>query len=908
MALNLSTLTNASTSGDVLAEALTTADFLEGVPVLRNLARGSQKGGDAKQGTALNQPRALPYDGKGYLYLSGVSGNYASVPDPLGALGDFTMQVDGLNAGAVRPDGLSTLISQYSNSGGFFASFILRIYPDGRILLVLYSNSGSETLTSSAIPTNTIGIQVKRVGSNILYLVDTGLGYNSHDTDTSNGNALSNPSRDLQIGTFNNTGARLKGKIGRAVIWNNGTASGTPVLDVDFTATNVRHGDTKFACATGQVVTINQSGNDPATVIKKSVLRFANTPDGSSTINLKGLFGQTISEGYLFAGFSVLGDGGAGSSRIVSFNSTGATDVSNVSYIAAYGDSTQLSSFTGGVGNITQHVGIYDKANGDFIFENKFKASSQISRINNADFKTNTANLSNVSTEEFNIAANATGGDNAAIDLEFLALFPASITDDQADSVRNYINNRNNVFSLIDGFGYYFYDAQKAPVGNITQFAVWSGRIVGSDNGDNTSIFGSQATANDQPVSDGYVVTFADNSDHLDIPSTTQAGWQVVGTSIGTFLYKVRNEAQTEFSLLGYIGNASYRQAGDLYGAMLLPESATTADLNAARKLLTDRGASDGATSRSYYAAWFQRDDIVEFGGIDLSAVTSLDSSWGGATKLVKFHPTAISNCTNFSSSWSSCIELNDFAAIQAPLGSNFSSAWKDCSALTSFPAGAKLGTAVNNVNFSSAWQSSGLTSFELDLSTGNIFTNTFRSSALTSFGGCDLSKGVSFKNCFYLCSNLTEISAFAKFGTNAVNVDFDSAFNATGLTAFPALDLSNGRYFAFTFQSCTSLIDFSPGVFNNWNPSSITTGVFNKTWDGCSALSALSVENILTSIDASGKYATTNGASGGTALGDAAIDIDYNTATGSLSAATNTAVTSLKAKGWSIIVNNVTL
>ena len=60
MALNLSTLTSSATSADVLAEVLTTADFLEPVPVLRNLARGSQKGGDAKQDVALNQPKALP--------------------------------------------------------------------------------------------------------------------------------------------------------------------------------------------------------------------------------------------------------------------------------------------------------------------------------------------------------------------------------------------------------------------------------------------------------------------------------------------------------------------------------------------------------------------------------------------------------------------------------------------------------------------------------------------------------------------------------------------------------------------------------------------------------------------------------------------------------------------------------
>jgi hypothetical protein len=71
MALNLSTLTSPATSGDVLAEALTTADFLEPCPVLKNLSRGSNKGGNAEQAVALNQPKALPLiDGKGYLYLS----------------------------------------------------------------------------------------------------------------------------------------------------------------------------------------------------------------------------------------------------------------------------------------------------------------------------------------------------------------------------------------------------------------------------------------------------------------------------------------------------------------------------------------------------------------------------------------------------------------------------------------------------------------------------------------------------------------------------------------------------------------------------------------------------------------------------------------------------------------------
>jgi hypothetical protein len=101
-------------------------------------------------------------------------------------------------------------------------------------------------------------------------------------------------------------------------------------------------------------------------------------------------------------------------------------------------------------------------------------------------------------------------------------------------------------------------------------------------------------------------------------------------------------------------------------------------------------------------------------------------------------------------------------------------------------------------------------------------------------------------------------------------------------------------------------LTDFSANVFDDWNPSSINN--FNNTWDGCVNLTAQSVENILTSIDASGKYATTNGASGGSALADAGIDIDYNVATGSLSAATNSAIDSLSGKGWQVIINSVNL
>jgi hypothetical protein len=63
-------------------------------------------------------------------------------------------------------------------------------------------------------------------------------------------------------------------------------------------------------------------------------------------------------------------------------------------------------------------------------------------------------------------------------------------------------------------------------------------------------------------------------------------------------------------------------------------------------------------------------------------------------------------------------------------------------------------------------------------------------------------------------------------------------------------------------------------------------------------------VENILVSLDTSGVYGTTSGASGGTQLADNVIDIDYDGTT--LSSATSTAITSLKSKNWAISINSV--
>jgi hypothetical protein len=230
----------------------------------------------------------------------------------------------------------------------------------------------------------------------------------------------------------------------------------------------------------------------------------------------------------------------------------------------------------------------------------------------------------------------------------------------------------------------------------------------------------TQATAADQPTSDGYKVTFADATDHLEIPSTTQAGWQVVGTSLATFVYKVDSDAITELNLLGNLGDATYRQAGDLYGIILLPESATNRDINDARQLLIDRGAADGVTTQSLARFWRARNDIVEFGLVDTSSGTDFTNAWRTCSSLTSFPAIDVSSGTSFQSAWRDCSSLTSFPAINASSGTNFIQAWSNCSSLTSFPAI----DVSSGVDFTSAWQNcSSLTQFPQDAKLGTDAT-----------------------------------------------------------------------------------------------------------------------------------------------------------------------------------------
>lgn len=191
-------------------------------------------------------------------------------------------------------------------------------------------------------------------------------------------------------------------------------------------------------------------------------------------------------------------------------------------------------------------------------------------------------------------------------------------------------------------------------------------------------------------------------------------------------------------------------------------------------------------------------------------------------------------------------------------------------------PFGLKAGVT-NLTNAILFW--SILTSFDdsWDTSAVTNFLRAWRGTGLVSFPPLDAGSGLNFFSAWEGCGSLT---------------------------SFPLINANNATTFGQCWLFNSSLADFPSGFFDSWDPSIISSRVFDRTWEGCTSLTPTSVENILVSIDTSGKYGTDTGTSGGTVLADSAIDIDYDGS--GLSAATTTAITNLKIKNWQVNINGV--
>lgn len=128
----------------------------------------------------------------------------------------------------------------------------------------------------------------------------------------------------------------------------------------------------------------------------------------------------------------------------------------------------------------------------------------------------------------------------------------------------------------------------------------------------------------------------------------------------------------------------------------------------------------------------------------------------------------------------------------------------------------------------------------------------------------------------------------------------FAKAWQYSGIQTMPLMQVRNATTFAVAWMGCASLVDFPPHFFDNWigTPANLC---LHGTWSGCVSLSAQSVENILVSINASGRSAPSG--SGGS---DKNLTVDYNASSGALSSAAEAAIVSLKAKNWVVRINGV--
>lgn len=199
--------------------------------------------------------------------------------------------------------------------------------------------------------------------------------------------------------------------------------------------------------------------------------------------------------------------------------------------------------------------------------------------------------------------------------------------------------------------------------------------------------------------------------------------------------------------------------------------------------------------------------------------------------------------------------------------------------------------------SFQSAFQGcSSLTSFPL-IDTRNVTSlqsTFFDCSSLASLPSLDTRNVTSFS---FICRGCSSLTSFPLIDTSNGTVFNQGWSFTTSLTSFPLININKGTTFQFAWIN-SGMVNFPANFFDNWTATPIAS-CFEGTWQNCTALTSQSVENILVSIAASGRSAPV-GATGT----QPDITINYSTATGSLSAATNSAASTLKSRGWKPRVN----
>lgn len=198
----------------------------------------------------------------------------------------------------------------------------------------------------------------------------------------------------------------------------------------------------------------------------------------------------------------------------------------------------------------------------------------------------------------------------------------------------------------------------------------------------------------------------------------------------------------------------------------------------------------------------------------------------------------------------------------------------------------------VTTADKSHTYASAGIYTVKLD-TTGKYYpyyndnTNGNQIWAVTIDATADLGSTLSraFRGLYNMTSFVCPSAA-----TSGIEFMSDTWRDCQALTSFPLLNTSTCKNFPGAWRDCSSLSTFPANSFNS--TETLNAGAFSRSWEGC-ALTAQSIENILTSLDTNGSSNITLDIDGGT-----------NAAYSTWSTAAQTALTNLTNKGWTVAYN----
>ena len=427
--LSLNPILAFEASRSMLAAGDAAAANLDLVASLENRVSG---GANATQTTASKQPRAHVPLGDGHLYIPNVSGNYAEGPSvTIGANETWEGELDMI----VSDFGPSNNYIMPLGGGAFPTGFGLIFYHDGDVRLWSKGSLGGTDLPSGVALNTPFNAKYGFDGTNLYVDIDDVRVFTG-TASTEQSNSITHP-LELNQQTLSQQGNYI---IEKAKL----TVGSSVVFDCDFSASNIGHGDTSFQAAVGGTVTINTSGNDPATIVRRSFLRF----DGASSF-LTGSFNESnTTGGYMFVVYSVNGDGGEESGRVFVMNSAGEQGYNNnrsFMWSLRKSNDNNIAYYHSYTWRGIHSLG-FDPVDGTLLDEVKAVDGSQFSKVNNGDIQTSSLNLSALSSEEFDIGANPSGSSNPAIDLEALYLFDETLVDEDANKIRDYLNAKSSIY------------------------------------------------------------------------------------------------------------------------------------------------------------------------------------------------------------------------------------------------------------------------------------------------------------------------------------------------------------------------------------------------------------------------------------------------------------------------------